>query len=147
MHFYYTHDFFLYFNVTKSFSKMNKGEQSVLSVSTHHSWVVVVRVHVGLKLVFPEDKPLPFLDRPVIRSSWSSEVVITTTALSLSSTIMSECPLKADTELLARLNSHNPLIPLPLPRQRNPSIIHAPKRTHGLTKEGQKVLYISALLL
>ena len=59
---------------------------------------------------------------------------------------MSECPLRTDTELLTRLTSHNPLIPLPMRSwpNRNPKIAHAPKRNHGLSAEGKQV---SAFLL
>ena len=59
---------------------------------------------------------------------------------------MSECPLRTDTELLTRLTSHNPLIPLPTRSwpNRNPKIAHAPKRNHGLSAEGKQV---SAFLL
>ena len=52
---------------------------------------------------------------------------------------MSECPLRTDTELLTRLTSHNPLIPLPIAQQRNAKIAHAPKRNHGLSVEGKQV--------
>lgn len=60
---------------------------------------------------------------------------------------MSECPLRTDTELLTRLTSHNPLIPLPTRSwpNRNPKIAHAPKRNHGLSAEGKQKAVGNAL--
>eukprot|EP00093_Oithona_nana_P015120 15120.XXX_1029661_1036037_1 [CDS] Oithona nana genome sequencing. len=60
---------------------------------------------------------------------------------------MSECPLRTDTELLTRLTSHNPLIPLPMRSwpNRNPKIAHAPKRNHGLSAEGKQKAVGNAL--
>ena len=47
-------------------------------------------------------------------------------------------------ELFERLTSHNPLLPLPESRQRDPKIAHAPKRsTTSLDREGKKVQFLS----
>ena len=52
---------------------------------------------------------------------------------------MAKSPLRTDLELLGRLTSKNPLLPLPDPKQRNPQIAHAPKRNHGLSTAEKKV--------
>ena len=52
---------------------------------------------------------------------------------------MAKTPLKTDLELLARLESTNPLVPLPPKKARNPQIAHAPKRNHGLSAAEKKV--------
>ena len=52
---------------------------------------------------------------------------------------MAKTPLKTDLELLARLESSNPLLPLPPKKARNPQIAHAPKRNHGLSTAEKKV--------
>ena len=52
---------------------------------------------------------------------------------------MAKSPLRTDLELLGRLTSKNPLLPLPDPKQRHPQIAHAPKRNHGLSTAEKKV--------
>ena len=52
---------------------------------------------------------------------------------------MAKSPLRTDLELLGRLTSKNPLLPLPDPKQRNPQIAHAPKRNHGLSTAEKRV--------
>merc|ERR1719273_704321 len=76
--------------------------------------------------------------------STTTTAVDTLPTLSLSY-IMSEAPLRTDTQLLERLTSHNPLVPLPKPRSRDAEIAHAPKRTHGLSREGKKKALCNAL--
>ena len=76
-----------------------------------------------------------------LMDSTTTTAVDTLPTLSLSY-IMSEAPLRTDTQLLERLTSHNPLVPLPKPRSRDAEIAHAPKRTHGLSREGKKVCEI-----
>merc|ERR1711953_62494 len=58
---------------------------------------------------------------------------------------MAKSPLRTDLELLGRLTSKNPLLPLPDPKQRNPQIAHAPKRNHGLSTAEKKKAVINAL--
>jgi len=58
---------------------------------------------------------------------------------------MAKSPLRTDLELLGRLTSKNPLLPLPDPKQRHPQIAHAPKRNHGLSTAEKKKAVINAL--
>ena len=67
--------------------------------------------------------------------------------LQIQGKIMSECPLRTDTEHWKRLTSANPLIPLPNAQLRNPKIAHAPKRNHGLSAEGKQVSALANIRL